>query len=316
MSLLSLNCMGLGHTFAVLNLRDLIRRETPALVFLSKTKLSSMEFDRVRNKLGDFHCLAVDSVGRSGGLALLWRKDVVVDLLSMSVHHIDVVVRDGLGEEEWRCTGFYGWPETHNRHLSWSLLTLLASQSSLPWLCIGDFNEIMWGREKLGGNDRAESQMVCFRGDVDACGFIDLPFSGYEFTYDNGRKLDDNVQCRLDRALVTLQWRDLFPDGHLWHLDREWSDHAPLKLTLWKLNPGSRLGPKPFRFEQYWASEGECEGIIENVWLGAPSLPAKLELCAAYLKDWNGRRFGKTFADLRKKRKALKKLNSGGLTAA
>lgn len=29
---------------------------------------------------------------------------MVVDLLSMSVHHIDIVVQNVLGEEEWRWT--------------------------------------------------------------------------------------------------------------------------------------------------------------------------------------------------------------------
>ena len=31
---------------------------------------------------------------------MLWRRDVVVDLLSMYVHQIDVVVHEGLEEED------------------------------------------------------------------------------------------------------------------------------------------------------------------------------------------------------------------------
>lgn len=71
MSLLSFNCRGLGHISAVNNLRDLMRREAPTLIFLSETKLSCVEFGRVHEKLGDFDWLAVDSVRHSGGLALL-----------------------------------------------------------------------------------------------------------------------------------------------------------------------------------------------------------------------------------------------------
>ena len=166
MNFLSLNCRGLEHPTAIRNLRDLIRRETPAVVFLSETKLSSREFQKIRTKLGDFHGIAVDSMGRSGGLAL-WQKEIDVVLSSMLVHHVDVIVRDGLGGEEWRCTGFYGWPEVQNRHLSWRLLETLAPQSLLPWLCIGDFNEILFSHEKKGGNDRADWQMMNFRRVVD-----------------------------------------------------------------------------------------------------------------------------------------------------
>lgn len=37
---------------------------------------------------------------------------------------------------------------------------------------------------------------------MDVCGFKDIPFSGYEFAYDNGRELDEKIQFRLDRALA------------------------------------------------------------------------------------------------------------------
>lgn len=46
---------------------------------------------------------------------------------------------------------------------------------------------------KNGGNDRAEWQMTNFKQVVDLCGFQDLPFTGYEFTYDNGRDSFENI---------------------------------------------------------------------------------------------------------------------------
>lgn len=86
----------------------------------------------------------MDSRGRLGSLALLWRKEIDIELKSMSLHHVDVMVRSGIGNEEWRCTGFYGWLEVHNRHLSWKLLETLSTHFAVPWLCFGDFNEIIF----------------------------------------------------------------------------------------------------------------------------------------------------------------------------
>ncbi|XP_021723977.1 uncharacterized protein LOC110691367 [Chenopodium quinoa] len=299
----------------VSGLRDLIRREVPSVIFLSETKLSATEFNKVRTRIGDFEGLVVDSMGRSGGLAMLWRKGIDIVLRSMSVHHIDVEVRDGLRDMVWRLTGFYGWPEIQNRVLSWKLLEDLASQSQLTWVCLGDFNEILFSAEKLGKNDRAEWQMENFRRALAVCRLRDVPYSGYKYTYDNGREGGENTQCRLDRALVIEDWMTCFPDAHLFHLDRDWSDHAPIKLEL-----GTRMKErpreKPFRFEQIWQSNETCESVIENAWLGGFNLESKLEMCASDLKEWSMKKFGEVFKELSKKRKQLNKLNKGGLTAA
>lgn len=37
-----------------------------------------------------------------------------------------------------------------NRHLSCTLLENLAAQSEFPWLCMGDFNEILYSHDKKG----------------------------------------------------------------------------------------------------------------------------------------------------------------------
>ena len=48
----------------------------------------------------------------------------------------------------WHLTGFYGNPDTAKRPESWAKLKHLQGTSSLPWLAIGDFNEIISLTEK------------------------------------------------------------------------------------------------------------------------------------------------------------------------
>ena len=52
----------------------------------------------------------------------------------------------------------------------------------LPWLCFGDFNELTRQSEKLGGSVRSQAQMQMFRDAIDECGFMDLGFTGSQFT--------------------------------------------------------------------------------------------------------------------------------------
>jgi hypothetical protein len=67
---------------------------------------------------------------------------------------------------QWRFTGFYGEPARERRRESWLMLRFLRNQADLPWLCVGDFNEILHTKEQMGGNDREEWYMDGFRDTV------------------------------------------------------------------------------------------------------------------------------------------------------
>lgn len=110
-----------------------------------------------------------------GGLALLWTKDIEVEVQSCDKLHIDVEIIDPVTQRAgWRFTGFYGEARRELRYRSWDLLKLLSTRSNLPLLCAGDFNEVLDTSEQCGGQMRPERQMDGFRDAVETCGLTDL----------------------------------------------------------------------------------------------------------------------------------------------
>ena len=65
-----------------------------------------------------------------------------IDIESSSVNHIDATVNKN-SNDPWHFTSFYDEPETHKRQESLDLLRSLHGRKSFPWLCAGDFNEII-----------------------------------------------------------------------------------------------------------------------------------------------------------------------------
>lgn len=63
-------------------------------------------------------------------------------------------------------------------------MTWLRRESTLPWLCIGDFNEFLRREEQMGPNERDVSQMVGFREAIDLCGLDDLGYIGVDWTFE------------------------------------------------------------------------------------------------------------------------------------
>ena len=48
---------------------------------------------QLQPQLSDYDGLYVDARGRAGGLAILWKKSIKLDLLSCSSHHMDVTIQ-------------------------------------------------------------------------------------------------------------------------------------------------------------------------------------------------------------------------------
>ena len=151
MNPISWNCRGLRNPRSVWALHDLVRRWNPKVIFLIETKAKTRRMERIKSRLGFANGLIVPYVGRKGGLA--WEVDL--EIKSYSQNHIDAIINDEEHSFKWRLTGFYGHLETHRRYESWHLLAFLNNQLHLPWLCLGDFNEILSNAEKSGGAIRS-----------------------------------------------------------------------------------------------------------------------------------------------------------------
>lgn len=130
-------------------LADLISSKKPSFIFLIETLCSKSKLERIKIQLGYDGLFVVERVGRSGGLTLLWKAPSNVDILKFANNFIDSEVEvHGLGKS--RLTGFYGYPESSRRRESWDLLRLLSISSSLSWVCIGDFNDLLATTKKRG----------------------------------------------------------------------------------------------------------------------------------------------------------------------
>lgn len=81
---------------------------------------------KIRHKIGFEGMLIVDPVGRSGGLALLWKDDREVLIQNYSLRHISATITLLGSDFPWKLTGFYDNPNSAHREESWQLLSFLS----------------------------------------------------------------------------------------------------------------------------------------------------------------------------------------------
>ena len=85
---------------------------------------------------------------------------------------------------------------------------------------IGDFNEVLGGEDKFGGNQINLNRALEFKACLDSCNFVDLGFAGPKYTWTNKRQILDLILERMDRCFANPIWRILYPEAVVTHLPR------------------------------------------------------------------------------------------------
>ena len=126
----------------------------------------------------------------------------------------------------------------------------MAHLHNLPWLMLGDFNEVLCGEDKFRGNQVNLNRAIEFKGCLDECNMLDLGFMGPKFTRTNHRLISNLILERIDRCFANPVWHLLYLEATVTHLHRTFSGHCPVLIELCRANV-NHLN-KPFCFQMIW----------------------------------------------------------------
>ncbi|KAL5772200.1 hypothetical protein ACOSQ2_012124 [Xanthoceras sorbifolium] len=255
-------------------------------------RISGSRAALVAKKFGFASKFIVDAEGFSGSIWLLWNPiSINLEVVASSRHTITFVAAEN--KTCWVATIVYANPSFGIRRKLWQYLNLLRSCFRGPWVVLRDFNEIMHSSEKRGG--RAGFSNSGFLDWVNDNCLVDLGFVGQKFTWTSRRGANEEICCRLDRAVCSMEWRTMFPEGFVKHLPRINSDHCPILLNLHSSHiPCSAL--KPFRFEATWMRHDGFNGVVRSCWTSTcGGISNKMHSLASNLKVWNKDSFGCIF---------------------
>jgi hypothetical protein len=256
MRIIASNCQGLGNRPTVHSLLQVQKHSNPDVMFLSETHLDLYPAECLRKRLKMDFKIVNPSSNRCGGVMLLWRRGIDIHLIFSLPNYIDVSIQESV-DKVWRLTGIYGEPHWEDKYKTWNGIRHLHAQSSLPWVLIGDFNEILYSHEKEGGNPRPQQFMQAFRDVLYDCNLEDLGFSGDKFTWRGGRICE-----RLNRALANDAWLAMHPHASLHHLDSMRSDHRSILLET-EVQPEVTTKGSP-KFQAKWLREESFHTVVEQ----------------------------------------------------
>lgn len=129
----------------------MIRKKRPSIVFLMETKQKHNRLSKIAKEMGFNYDTAVDPDGMAGGLCFWWDDKVKIEVSRKSKNLIDTRVEFLATGAKFKASWIYGTPYREKKEAFWDWLGTTLQSTMIPWICIGDFNEILWAFEKKGG---------------------------------------------------------------------------------------------------------------------------------------------------------------------
>nr|POE84156.1 hypothetical protein CFP56_40033 [Quercus suber] len=120
--------------------------------------------------------VVIEAKGRAGGLCLMWKNNVQIEVVEFNKYLIVDKILDPGGE--WYLVGFYGSPYAAKKRKAWENFCALLETFQEPWICFGDFNIVMGSEEKDGGRAGCSKSPNFLKDILFELGEIDLGFSG------------------------------------------------------------------------------------------------------------------------------------------
>ena len=280
----------------------------PSIMVITETRVGGSRAEKIIEGLPFDGFITTETIGYAGGLWILWRsEDADVKLLSAKEQEIHTIVKVCASNLSWLFTAIYASPWLAERRILWSNIEKIGQLHNLPWLVIGNFNEVLGGgggEDKFGGNQINLNRALEFKECLDSCNVVDLGFAGPKYTWTNKRQLSDLILERLDRCFANPVWRILYPEVAITHLPRTFSDHHPVLIELWKPNVNGL--ERPFRFQTMWLLHPDFHRIIQETWSVGIPLKAATADFTRKVRKWNYEVFGNLFA---RKKRVLARLN-------
>lgn len=124
--------------------------------------------------------------------------------------------------------------------------------------CDRRFNEVKSTNERKG-------RSVYFLGSIsrrfnefiEEAGLVDVPLVGRKFTWS---RLDGRCCSKIDRSLISNEWKIEWGPGKLRGLPKGSSDHCPIFLHYCVQN----WRPKPFRVFNTWLNHPDLGNFVEG----------------------------------------------------
>ncbi|XP_050379671.1 uncharacterized protein LOC126797023 [Argentina anserina] len=146
------NAQGAGGEKFRSSIQDLVKMNKVDLLIVCEPRIQFSSAKKCLLSLGFTDFEAMEANGSSGGIWFLWnRNKITINIFDPNFQSISVKISWN-GSHTWLLMGIYASPYNTSRSGLWTSLDDLIKKHNLPWILVGDFNELLSFSDKIGGS--------------------------------------------------------------------------------------------------------------------------------------------------------------------
>ncbi|XP_074315406.1 uncharacterized protein LOC141651602 [Silene latifolia] len=215
------NIRGLNSLNKQKEIKWFLHNNNLGLFGLVETKVKAVHWNKVRNAIcSDWSICTNNSFANGGRIWLLWNSGLLeVDILDITSQTIHAQITIKGNNIVFRFTLVYGYNKPAETVDLWKSLQRYKSMHHGPWLVGGDFNNLLFSNERLGGAEVILADIKPFQDCLHCCDLTDIKAIGSFFTWEQQTRAGDFVYP-FGKPLTR---KPRFKYFNMWRLDPKFS---------------------------------------------------------------------------------------------
>ncbi|XP_058776279.1 uncharacterized protein LOC131650591 [Vicia villosa] len=201
------------------------------IIALLETRIKETNADRIRRTfINKWAYIDNYTHHYNGRIWILWDdQEVTVKVLTVEEQfiHIDVQHRDN--KRHYLATIVYALNQLEKRKILWEHIDRLGDSIHLPWIVIGDYNNVLTYKDRIGGNRVALNEYADLVDMMEKNGLFEAETKGSHFTWSNKHSFGA-IYSRIDRLIGNSLWFSTYQDIIVEILPPHISDHSPIRV--------------------------------------------------------------------------------------
>ncbi|KAL4291239.1 hypothetical protein GQ457_14G000340 [Hibiscus cannabinus] len=233
-------------------------QSAPEIFVIMEPRISGTFADDFIRRPGYDFSYKIEATGFSGGIWILWRESVSVDVLVVTKQFIHARCSPAGNAGEFLLTCVYASPCRQQRNSS---------------------------SERQGGSRHGSRVNLKFCDFIVDAGLIDMGFNGPQFTWKRG-----DLSQRLDRCLCNSRWYSEFAQSEVVHLQRLGSDHRPILLGTGM--DSNQHKSSLFRYISASNDHPDFINLLKDYWDDSRSIGDNISNFQSKSREWSWTVFG------------------------